>query len=296
MGLGAAIGGIAGGLLSSKSAGDAADAQTAAAQMQVDLEREIYNDTTQRFEPYYQGGMDFQNALRYELLGGPTPTFGGSAPGIRTETRTVNTGGNRARNKNGSPLLWGDEERGDLKSSPGTRNATYYYVGDKRFGSREGAQNYADAHRTGGYEYQGFQETPGYQFALDQGQAAIDGSAAARGNVFSGATLKAQQEYGQGLANQEYGNYLNRLTGQASQGMSAAGNLATAGANYASGAGNAYANMGNAQSAGIIGQGNALTSGLNSAISAYGYMNPQLTASNGVTIPNSLMQSVNGLF
>lgn len=117
--------------------------------------------------------------------------------------------------------------------------------------------------------YTGFQATPGYQFALQQGQKAIDNSAASSGGLFSGATLKAQQEFGTGLANQEYGNYLSRLAGLASPG--AAGMAATAGQNYAAGAGNAYANLGNAQAAGAIGQGNALSGLMGNLAGAYGY-------------------------
>ena len=126
--------------------------------------------------------------------------------------------------------------------------------------------------------YGGFQASPGYQFSLDQGVAAIDGSAASQGNLFSGATLKAQQEYGTGLANQAYGNYINRLMGQASTGQAAAGQTASAGANYAQGGTNALAQSGNAQSAGYIGSANALTGTVDNLASTYGYMSQQPNA------------------
>lgn len=68
-----------------------------------------------------------------------------------------------------------------------------------------------------------FQAGPGYQFALDQGtQAALRGASAA-GMLNSGNTLAALSQYGQGLANQEYGSWLDRLSGASSQGLSAAG-------------------------------------------------------------------------
>jgi len=126
-------------------------------------------------------------------------------------------------------------------------------------------------------DYRGFEATDGYNFAFDQGQRAIEGSAAATGNVLSGATLKALQGHGTGLAQQEHNNYLNRLSGQVNMGQAAAGNQAAAGQNYATGAGNAYANMGNAQSAGAIAQGNAWAGAANNALSAYmyGQMMPQ---------------------
>lgn len=46
--------------------------------------------------------------------------------------------------------------------------------------------------------------TPGYQFQLEQGTKAIEGSAANAGYLRSGRTLKALQSYGIGLADQTY--------------------------------------------------------------------------------------------
>lgn len=54
------------------------------------------------------------------------------------------------------------------------------------------------------------QNDPGYQFRLQQGQQAIERSAAARGGLLSGGTAKAQQRYGQDYASNEYGNVYNR--------------------------------------------------------------------------------------
>jgi len=46
--------------------------------------------------------------------------------------------------------------------------------------------------------------TPEYQFALQQGDQAVQQSAAARGLLGSGGTLKALTSFGQGLASQQY--------------------------------------------------------------------------------------------
>jgi hypothetical protein len=56
-----------------------------------------------------------------------------------------------------------------------------------------------------------FQTSPGYQFSMDQGLRAVDAGAAAKGMLRSGATLKAEQTFGTGLADQEFSNYYNRL-------------------------------------------------------------------------------------
>ena len=54
------------------------------------------------------------------------------------------------------------------------------------------------------------QNDPGYQFRIDQGNKAIQSSAAARGTLLTGGTLKALAGYSQGLASNEYGNVFNR--------------------------------------------------------------------------------------
>lgn len=71
-----------------------------------------------------------------------------------------------------------------------------------------------------------FQTGPGYKFALDQGtQAALRGASAA-GMLNSGNTLTALTDYGQGVANQEFSSWLDRLNGQSAQGLQAAGGQA----------------------------------------------------------------------
>jgi hypothetical protein len=98
-----------------------------------------------------------------------------------------------------------------------------------------------------------FQQSPGYQWQLGQGLRAVDAGAAASGMLRSGATLKAEETYGQGLANQDFGNYYNRLMGISTLGENAAaGGASTAqtGANLAQGAGNTQASIyGNASQA-----------------------------------------------
>lgn len=51
-----------------------------------------------------------------------------------------------------------------------------------------------------------------YKFRLDQGNQAIQRSAAAKGMLGSGNTLAELLKYGQGEASQEYGNEIGRLT------------------------------------------------------------------------------------
>ena len=113
---------------------------------------------------------------------------------------------------------------------------------------------------------------PAYQFQLQQGQRALDSSAAARGMGYSGAQMRAAQKFGQGLAsqeydkqynraNQEFGDYFNRVAGLSQGGQQAATTLGQQGSNYAQNAGTTYSNLSNAQT-GILGQqANARASG-----------------------------------
>jgi len=54
------------------------------------------------------------------------------------------------------------------------------------------------------------QSDPGYQFRLQQGLNALQGSAAAQGGLFSGQTGKDITDYAQGMASQEFQNAFNR--------------------------------------------------------------------------------------
>ena len=77
-----------------------------------------------------------------------------------------------------------------------------------------------------------YQTSPGYQWQLGEGLRAVDAGAAAKGMLRSGATLKAEQTFGQGLANTDFGNYWNRLAALSEQGLTAAGGIASANQNY----------------------------------------------------------------
>lgn len=101
-----------------------------------------------------------------------------------------------------------------------------------------------------------FKESPNYQYQLNQGIGAIDRSAAAKGMLQSGNTMKEVQQYGSNLANQEYSSYIDSLLGQLGYAQQADTNMANiytgtansvAGYSYAGGMANAakYSNLSN---------------------------------------------------
>lgn len=273
MGLGAALGGIlggsgaglaagaslVGGLAQAGAARSATRAQTAAANQQLALQEQIYNENVERFAPFMNSGLNALAAYNYELGLGPQPTFGGTAPGI-TEV---------AGSTQGEPIY---NDAGALVGY-GEGGGPRYQVGGQTFGTREEAEAWAAANPTGGTAYQGWSMTPGNRSIMQEGLNAIESSAAARGGLYSGATAQALQRAGQEYTNRFYGNYLDRLGGLAASGQNAAGQGAAAAQNYGNAAGQAYANIGNAQAAGAIAQGNALSGMANNMIGIWQYQN-----------------------
>lgn len=121
---------------------------------------------------------------------------------------------------------------------------------------------------------------PGYQFRLGEGMKGVENSAAAQGGLLSGAALKAIQKYGQDYASNEYGNAYNRfnsdqtnkynrLAGLVNTGMGATNQISNAAGQYGQNVASTNSALGNAQAAGSIGQANAWTSGINTAINGY---------------------------
>lgn len=118
-----------------------------------------------------------------------------------------------------------------------------------------------------------YQADPGYAFRLREGMKALERSAAARGGLLSGATLRGVQEYGQDLASQEYTNAFNRYQAERAARLNPLQSLTgmgqTTAANVATQAGqlgqNVGANLmagGAARASGYVGAANALTGGL----------------------------------
>lgn len=82
----------------------------------------------------------------------------------------------------------------------------------------KGSQTYADALGINGSEgnaraTSAFQAGPGYEFSLNQGLDNLDRRAASRGMLGSGNTSADAINYATGVANQEYGSWLDRLGG-----------------------------------------------------------------------------------
>lgn len=117
-----------------------------------------------------------------------------------------------------------------------------------------------------------FQNSPDYQFALQQGQQGVERSAAARGGLYSGGNLADLTSFGQGLASQQLGSYRNNLMSLANMGASSGSALAGVGQNYATAYGNNLGAAAKAQGGAALSQANnlsQLTAGLGGLANNY---------------------------
>lgn len=212
-------GSIYNGIMGRNAAKDAAGAQVQAANIASQTERDMFNQTTAREQPFVNAGTNALGSLQ-QLLG-------------------IGPGGAGAT----SPIL-------------------------KMLGLGPGG--------TGNIDPSTFQGSPGYQYQLQQGTNAVTNSA--HGNL-GGNMLRALQQTGQGLANQNWNQYLgqsnnafNSLVGNVSNlvgtGASAAGQLGTIGTNVAGQIGGNQIGAGNAQAGGIIGGANAMAGGIDGLLKA----------------------------
>ena len=295
------LGGIGSALIGARASGQAADAQTSAAQAQIDSNEAIFQQQRRDLSGYRDAGNNALAALNYELGLGEQP---------------------QQRDLNLFERLAGADAGVDYQRFQGDGGYDAIYG----TGPYEQDGSYDAIYGTGPYE-----SSDRYNFLQNASQRAIDSSAASQGSLFSSATLDRQQENAFGLAaqdfstwqqgqerrvgynnqdlanwqqgqerrlaydNDQYNQHLNRLTGVAGLGQSAGAMTANAAGNLGQANANALANIGDAQAAGAVGFGNALTGGIQNGLSTYGYLSQTSPSqgNSGITIggENSLWGS-----
>lgn len=147
------------------------------------------------------------------------------------------------------------------------------------------------------------ENSPGYQFTLQQGLQGITNKAAAGGlpgGPLSGAAAQEAIKFNQGLAGTTFNTAFNQdmtnkqftlgsLSGASGAGQNAAVQQGGFGQNAAAGIAGNMVGAGNAQAAGIVGGANATSQGINNAIN--GYQNAQTLRSvfggGGVSSPDA---------
>lgn len=252
---GAAIGaavGLYGASQQSKAAGKAAgaigDSSAAASAAQL----QMFNQSRQDLEPFRQGGLVGLNEYM-AMLGLPTTTVQGAGQptGLNAMQQYLQDNPDVAmdsyfssrpyehfqRHGQAEGRVWGAKAAPVSTANPGP--------------IRTPQQVQQDA-------FAKFRNTPGYQFGLDEGNKSVQASAAARGGLNSGATLKSLMKFGNDYADQQgYTPYMNRLASLSGIGQTATNQIGQYGQNVADQIGANTINAGQARAQGIYDKSNA---------------------------------------
>jgi len=259
MGIGTAIAAaatIGGSLIGNSSSRAAAETVSDSTDRQIELQQQVYNDTVARNDPFYQTGVQANNQLSQLLgLGGPQQQGQPQFQQLQQQPPQQGTTSNPA-------LAAQNAERaraflGGQGVPQGGRNTNIFALqggqgpqgvqGGQLQGQQLGQPQPQQLTSNGRPIVQNgalteLQNSPGYQFRLQEGVNALDNSAAARGGLLSGGHIRQATRYAQDYASGEYANRVAQLQGVQGAGQAAANSSANAGAGFASNASNALAN------------------------------------------------------
>lgn len=259
-------GSLAGGLMQSDAAGDAADAQASATASSIAENRRQFDLTRSDYAPARNIG---NNALRriaalYGLDDGGA-TSGVSENEIRQLlTPQFTTGGTPAGYAPPANATYGPEGNNQNQTwqagTPGTVNQAGLDTAVQQR-MQEGQASTPRTYNDGLDDP--IQMDPGYEFGLQQGQQALDRKIAASGGRVSGQALKAAQRFGTDYATTGYSaayqrrqDRLNRLQALAGIGQTATSGSAQAGDAAAARNSALLSSQGDAAGAASIAQGN----------------------------------------
>lgn len=264
-----AVAAIGGALIGADAAGDAADSQSEAAARTDATNRYIFDTQVDLQEPFRNAGVQANNRLAYLLGLGKQD---GSSEVDSTYQEMLRKA--EADHRKVYGVGWEGAAAGDVQRDKDKLLAL------ARANAPQGGSGGEFGSLMRNFGMQDFEADPGYQFRMSEGMRGVEGSAAARGGLLSGAAQKAIQKYGQGLASQEYGNayqrynadqtnQYNRLAGLVNSGQGATNQVSNAAGQYGAATASNNAALGNAQAAGAIGQANAWNQGIGTALGSY---------------------------
>ena len=280
---------VIGAIISGNAAEDASNAQVTAANNTNATQLEIYNRTREDQGPWREAGTRALNQMSFGLGLGTLGNFASAAPvpaGVPAAATGAPAGpavGSLITGPNGevrfatlADLQAGTVQPAAVSAATGTLNP--WEVG--RTAPTGTAGDFNTPFGEPVPKPQDIASDPGYQFRLQQGQQALERSAAAKGGLLSGGTMKDLTAYSQGMASQEFQNAysryqdafnrfqadrtsrFNRLASLSGVGQNANTALAQAGQNYGNQVATNNANIGNAQAGAAIAGGNAWNSAL----------------------------------
>ena len=274
--LGAAVLGAA---ASSSASNRASKAQTGAADRATQLQQNQYNTALAGQAPGEEAGFGALSQLASGLgmapLSAPTSQNAFDARAYLAANPDVAANSYFAQNPYEHYQRYGQGEGREFTRTEGSQRTVDAAQANQ--GSASGTPR-GDFNRD--FTLADFQKDPGYDFRMSQGLGAVQGSAAARGSLMSGSTLKALSDYGSNMASSEYGKAydrfnndraqrFNRLSTVAGIGQTATNNVGTTGANFTNAASSNALGAGNAAAAGGVGVANAFNNGASSLQSLY---------------------------
>lgn len=298
----AAVGGaaaIGGAVISSNGAKSAANAQQQGINASNSTQLAEFNASAGLQTPGRNLGYGADSLLA-ELFGLPNPNSASTTAMYGANDSLNSLGGNQYGNGAGStaPALVQDASGnfvptgtsgtgatgtgsspfniGGGASPPGTPATSSQPLGNQTTNT---GSNGAPTTTNASGQFSNFFNSPGYQFALGQGQQAIQRGAAAGGNLYSTNTLNQLDQNAQGYASTQYNNYVQQLMG-----------LAGIGGSAVAGTQGAATTAGNNISANQLSSGNANASGILGSAGAFG---GALTNSGGLLGNYALLSGLN---
>jgi hypothetical protein len=200
------LGSVGGGAIGSNAANEAARLQANALNRGIDLSQAAWLQQQARTQPWVQAGQQSLSTLQ-GLAGQQLPGLPGATAAIR--------GGDYGM-PDATPT-W--QQR--AYQGPQAPNATdYRYNAPATVNPADYAWNPQAAMDPSQYGFSApsgqavLDSDPGYQFRQTEARRALEGSAAARGDLMSGGVLQALQSRSQDLASQEYQNAYARSLGE----------------------------------------------------------------------------------
>lgn len=257
---------------------DASDAAEKSAEAQVEATK-LSNETIERMfnlgrmdqAPWRIGGGNALMAMM-DMMGLQRPTMNQITAGISPTPTTAPTKQQQIQATNSIPndqymfQVWGPDNSpvmvpigqitNALSNTDATKKATP--TEPQPVDPTTSANQYKETLAMPKYNWQ---TSPGYGWRMSEGINAINKSAAGRGSLLSGATLKSLNKYGQGLASEEYGNVFNRLAGMAGVGSNTANQSAAAANQTGQAMGQNILSAGDARASGYINAANAKAQG-----------------------------------
>jgi len=234
--------------------------QAAGQQQAAQTQWNMFNTINQQQQPFIQGGYSALNSLLYGLgvpssAGGGTTQPTGSPPSIAPTARRA-------------MLPGGQMIPGLTTGAPGGAA-----TGAGASGGGVGFGQFTDPFTVSDFVSN---LNPGYGFQLKTGEQAVRNADTPSQGALSGATLKDLMGFGEGLANTSYNNAFSnwmtqnnaifgRLSGIAGLGQNAAANVGASGTTLGTGVAQSQAAAAGSLGAGIIGAGNSVGTGLQSA-------------------------------